>query len=185
MSLSGIFSSPYQRRKFLSISALFVAILIAFILFFYHYMPDTRLWNLIINILVALVSSSAFALAAVLFVRIFFDDPNEASLKKKLHPKDIGSALTDMASSTLEYKLFVRTGRHFRAEILPILLKNARRNRREVRIEAILLDFRKDNVCEKYASYRRSSSSDGEKWTKKICANGDISNYTQTHSGSP
>lgn len=167
MSLYGIFSSPSQRSRFFFTSILIITFFIALILFVHYCMPDTRVWALVINILVALVSSGVFALLAVLYIRLFFDDPNEASLTKKILPKDLGPAIRDMAANASEYKVFVRTGRHFRAEVLPILSKNARVNRRAVTIEAILLDFRNDDVCEKYASYRRSTSFDSEKWTKK------------------
>ena len=130
-------------------------------------MPDTRGWNLVISVLVALNSSAVFAITAFLYVKYFFDDPYEASLANKLLPQDIGQALTEMADSAWEYKIFVRTGRHFRAEVLPVLTKNAIAHRRQVTIDAILLDFRNDDICDKYASYRKSSSFDRNNWTRK------------------
>jgi hypothetical protein len=72
--------------------------------------------------------------------------------------------LEDIAEKATDYKIFVRTGRHFRAEILPMLEKQARRNRLPIRVEVVLLDFRDETVCDKYATYRKASSFDHKAW---------------------
>ena len=167
MSLYGIFSSPSQRRLFLLTSVLIVFGFVSIIWLVNNWSPDTRGWNLFLDLLVALVSSAIFVIIAALYIRHFFSDPYQISLANKLLPQDIGQALSEMAESALEYKLFVRTGRHFRSEVLPILITKATTLRRPVAIEAVLLDFRNDDVCNKYASYRKSSSFDHHQWSKK------------------
>ena len=167
MSLYGIFSSPSQRRLFLLVSVSLVVILALCILIIFDKSPDTRGWNLFLDVLVGVLASAIFIILGSLFVKYFFKDPHEISFANKLLSKDIGPTLITMAKSATEYKLYVRTGRHFRAEILPILSDNATKLRRRVTVEAILLDFRNDDVCAKYASYRQSSSFDHYNWTKE------------------
>lgn len=120
-----------------------------------------------LDVFVGLSASAIFVIIAALYVKYFFKDPHGIAFANKLLPVDIGPALAEMATSALEYKLFVRTGRHFRADILPILVDNATKLRRRIEIDVILLDFRNDNVCERYALYRKSSSSDGVSWSQK------------------
>ena len=167
MSLYGIFSSPSQRRQFLLTSGLIVVATALCGLMIYFYSPDTRDWNLLLDVLVGLLVSAIFVIIASLYVKYFFEDPYEITLAHKLLPQDIDLALTTMAQNALGYKLFVRTGRHFRAAILPILIDNSTRLRRRMTIEVILLDFRNDEICNKYASYRASSSFDHHQWSKE------------------
>ena len=167
MSLYGIFSSPSQRRRFLLTSGLIVVATALCVLMIYLCSPGTRGWNLLLDVLVGLLASAIFVIVGSLYVKYFFEDPHEISLANKLLPQDIDLALTTMAQSAFEYKLFVRTGRHFRAAILPILISNSTKLQRRITIEVVLLDFRNDDVCEKYASYRASSSFDHHQWNKK------------------
>ena len=167
MSLHGIFSSPSQRRKFLLTSSLIILVSLFLVFLIYFFSPDARGWNLLLDVLVGLLASAIFVIIAALYVKYFFEDPHDIAFASKLLPVDIGPALIEMAMNASEYKLFVRTGRHFRADILPILVANATKARRRIEIQVILLDFRNDNVCEKYALYRRSSSSDGIPWSRK------------------
>ena len=167
MSLRGLFASPSQRRAFLLTSGVTILSLILLILLLSLQTPDTRAWNLVIGALTALASSSFFAVATGLYITYCFDDPFELASANRLLSRDIGTALNEMARSAVEYKLMVRTGRHFRAEVLPVLVSNAIRLRRPVTIEAILLDFRDGEICDKYASYRRSSSFDRQHWSRR------------------
>ena len=167
MSLHGIFSSRSQRRTFLLTSCVIILALLLLILIIAIVSPDTRGWNLLLDVFVGLSGSAIFVIIAALYVKYFFEDPHGIAFANKLLPVDIGPALVEMATTAQEYKLFVRTGRHFRADILPILVDNATRLRRRIEIDVILLDFRNDNVCEKYALYRKSSSSDGFSWSRK------------------
>jgi len=91
-------------------------------------------------------------------------DPNDIAAKSILLPEDIGQALRSIAMEATDYKIFVRTGRHFRAEILPLLVKQAREIRRPIRVEVVLLDIRDEDVCERYANYRKTSSFDRHLW---------------------
>ena len=117
--------------------------------------------------LVALLASAIFVIVATLYVKYFFEDPNEIAIASRLLPDDINSALIEIAQTASNYRLFVRTGRHFRAATLETLTNTAIANRTPIKIEAILLDFRNSEACERYASYRRSSSFDCLIWNKK------------------
>lgn len=164
MSLSGILNSPSQRRSFLLLSVvLLVCGLIGF-LAIAIYAPNTPVWNAVNSFFISVVSGGVFALTSSLYLLYFFEDPNEIAASCVLLPKDIGQTLEEIAKRASDYKIFVRTGRHFRAEILPILAKQARQSRRRIRIEVILLDFRDEAICDKYAAYRRVSSFDGKSW---------------------
>ena len=166
MSISGILSSPAQRSLFIWLSTVIIVLFVTLVLIIYHFSPDDRGWNLLLDVLVALVSAVIFFVASTIFAKHLFDDPLELSVANKLLPQDIELALRDMAESATEYRIFVRTGRHFRSEILPILVKTAVRQRRPVIVHVILLDFRNGEICEKYASFRKSSSFDRFHWTQ-------------------
>lgn len=166
MSLSGILSSRYQRRNFLLSSILIIILAFFIVLAIFYLSPITRGWDLLINVLVSVATSATFALMSTLYVFYFFKDPSEGATRAALLPQDIGEALRDMANKASDYRIYVRTGRHFRAEILPILVENARRNRQPLTIEAILLDFQNSEVCSAYADYRQISSFDSRLWDK-------------------
>lgn len=167
MSLSGVMSSPYQRKILLCLSILIIILFSVVVWIIWYVTPETRGWNLIIDFLVSIVSSAIFALSSALYIFFFFKDPFELASASKLLPEDIGQALLKIAEDASDYRLFVRTGRHFRADILPVLIKSATKSRRRVQIKAVLLDFRNDNLCEKYATYRKNASFDANLWTKE------------------
>ncbi|CAJ92026.1 Hypothetical protein H16_A0879 [Cupriavidus necator H16] len=131
------------------------------------YAPNTAVWNAANSLFISIVAGGVFALASGLYILYFFVDPNDMAATAILLPQDIGQALEDIANKATDYKIFVRTGRHFRAEILPLLVKQARRNRLPIRVEIILLDFRDDTLCTKYASYRKTSSFDRQAWSAR------------------
>ncbi|WP_156436932.1 hypothetical protein [Sinorhizobium sp. Sb3] len=166
MSLAGIFSSPSQRRKFLLASTLVIIISLCLIWVIYYFSADTRGWNTLINLMVSIVASAVFALASALYISYFFIDPVEVSGRFIILPQDIGKALRKSAANASDYRVYVRTGRHFRADILPILIENAITERRPTRIEVVLLDFRDYEICEKYAAYRRNASFDRHLWDR-------------------
>jgi len=167
MSLAGVLSSRYQRKLLLLASFLIILLFLALTAFFWYMTPETRGWGIIIDFLVAIVASSVFALLSALYITYFFKDPFELDQARKILPQDIGGSLLSIANNASDYKIFVRTGRHFRAEILPALIRSAKKSRRHVRIEAVLLDIRDDSICEKYATYRKVASFDAELWTKE------------------
>lgn len=164
MSITGIFRSPYQRRVFLLTWALIVAVAAVIIWAIYYFAPDNRGWNTLNSLLVSVVASAVFAVTSALYLSFFFVDTEHVEARARLMPQDIGGALRSIASEATDYKIYVRTGRHFRAEILPILAENAVRRRRSVDLEVILLDVRDDSLCEKYATYRKTASFDRIVW---------------------
>jgi hypothetical protein len=164
MSLAGIFSSASQRRTFLLTTVLVIILGLVLTWAIYYFSPDTRGWNTLLNILISVEASAVFALASAWFLSYFFLDPSEIVAKSMLLPQDIGQALRDMAANAPDYKIYVRTGRHFRAEILPLLIAKSVRDRQPINIEVILLDFRDAEICEKYAAYRKTASFDRHLW---------------------
>ena len=167
MFLDTIFCSSSQRRPFLLATLSTILFFVGVLWSIYHFVLELSAWNLVAHILVTMVSSAAFALVSLVYLRYFFRHQTESSPRTDLAPDEISNTLTEMAERALEYRLFVRTGRHFRADVLPVLIKNAIKNRREVTIEAILLDFRNYDICEKYASYRGSASFDRKLWDRR------------------
>lgn len=164
MTLSGILSSPSQRRSFLLLSALLLGCGLIGTLAIAFHAPNTPVWTAVNSFFVSLVAGGVFALASGLYLLYFFEDPNDMAASSVLLPKDIGQTLENIAKKAPDYKIFVRTGRHFRAEILPVLAKQARQNRLRIRIEVVLLDFRDEVICDKYATYRKASSFDHKSW---------------------
>lgn len=164
MTLSGILSSPSQRRTFLLSSIAVLLLSTIAVLTIVYWSPNTPIWNALSSLLISVVAGGVFALVSGLFISFFFVDPNAIAASSTLLPEDIGQALKTIAESAADYKIFVRTGRHFRAEVLPILVRRARENRHPIRIEVILLDLRDEDVCDKYANYRKTSSFDRHHW---------------------
>jgi hypothetical protein len=142
MTIGGILSSPTQRRFLIVISALLIILCFVLVFILYLFTDDTRGWNILIAFLVASVASATFALFSALYLYYFFTDPFDIAAATQLLATDIGAALEDIASSATEYRIYVRTGRHFRATILPLLAATGARKRIPIRVEIILLDFR-------------------------------------------
>ncbi len=164
MTLSGILSSPSQRRSFLLATGLVLTICVIAVLVISVYTPNTRVWNAVNSLLISVVAGGVFSILSVLYITYFFIDPNDIAATSLLLPRDIGQALLSIAGKATNYKIFVRTGRHFRAEILSTLVKRARETRSPIRIEVVLLDLRDKGICEKYANYRKLSSFDRHLW---------------------
>lgn len=164
MTLSRILNSPSQRKQFLFVSFLVILICMIGILAISLFAPDNKIWDSLNNFLISMAASAVFAVLAGLFIFYFFIDPAELAAEQVVLPEDIGPALRSVAEGATEYKIYVRTGRHFRAEILPALAEAARRRRQPISIQVILLDFRDDSICCKYAKYRRSASFDHKLW---------------------
>jgi phosphate/sulfate permease len=154
MSTRGILASPYQRRVIISVSLLSIAALIVCAILLTLLTPETRWWKLVYDIIVALNASAMFAFfsAALLY---FFTDPREVEASTEVLPQDIGAALDAVARSDApDYMLYVRTGRHFRANVLPRLIEKAKAFRRRIKVDIVLLDFRDEGLCKRYADYR-------------------------------
>lgn len=165
MTVSGILNSPSQRRIFLLATGLVLLISTAIAVAVAYFAPNTPTWNVFNNILASIISSGIFAVVATLYLSYFFRDPNELEASSILLPEDIGQKLISIAKAAPDYQIYVRTGRHFRAETLPVLLKTARESRRPIQIDVVLLNPRNHQICEKYAQYRMSASFDKKSWS--------------------
>jgi hypothetical protein len=157
-------SSPFQRKILFFFTLTIIALSCAALYAIYAATADTRGWNLIIALLAGVIGSAIFALLSTYFMFYFFTDPAEVEASSQLLPQDIGASLRAMAHTAADYKLYVRTGRHFRSAILPLLVQRSQERRMPILIEVVLLDFCDTALCEKYAAYRRASSFDGKAW---------------------
>lgn len=164
MTVTGILSSPSQKRTFLFASSMVLLICIIGIFMIAWLAPSTPIWNSLSSLFISFVASGVFALVAGLYIFYFFVDPNDITAKTTVLSQDIEQTLHMIALSAKDYKIFVRTGRHFRAEILPVLIKQACKTRCPIRVEVILLDLRDKDLCEKYANFRKTSSFDRKVW---------------------
>jgi len=165
MTLKGVLSSPSQRRVFLLASGLIILISWIGIGAMTTWAPDTRGWDALNSMLISVVAAGVFALVSGLYISYFFVDPTEEAAKTILLPEDIEQVLRDLATRATDYKIYVRTGRHFRADILPLLVKHAKRLRRPINIKVVLLDFRDHDISNKYANFRKTSSFDRRIWS--------------------
>jgi hypothetical protein len=164
MNLATILSSRSQRRAFMLATVLVLATGVALTLLLAAFAPSTPVWNALVGISGSVAAGGVFALLSGFYLWYFFADPNELTAQSYIFPKDIAETLEGIAKTATEYKIFVRTGRHFRAKILPLLVQQARASRSPVRLEVVLLDFRELSLCERYARYRQASSFDGASW---------------------
>jgi ABC-type Fe3+-siderophore transport system permease subunit len=135
MSVSGIMSSPFQRRLLLFFTLAIIAGACLVLYLIYALSPDSRGWNVLIGLLSGIIGSAFFALLSTFFIYYFFTDPLTAETASHLLPKDIATSLREMAQTAADYKLYVRTGRHFRAVILPLLIQRSQQQRMPINIE--------------------------------------------------
>ena len=164
MSILGIMSSPFQRRLLFCFTLVIIALAGILLYVIFLATSDSRGWNLLMSLLSGVIGSAIFALLSTFFIFYFFTDPFAVEAASHLLPRDIGASLREMAETATEYNLYVRTGRHFRAVILPLLVSRSQQRAMPIRIEVILLDFRDADLCKRYAAYRRTSSFDRKKW---------------------
>lgn len=165
VSLSGIFSSRYQRRSFLVASTLVIAVCGVLIMLIAYYGKDQALWEAFNNFFISIVASGAFAIISTLYLS-YFTDPRLARAETLILPQDIDENLCRLAGGAHDYRIYVRTGRHFRAKALPTLVKHALESRQPIRLDVILLDFRDIEVCQRYAEFRKSASF-GNLWSRE------------------
>lgn len=190
MTVTGILSSPSQKRTFLLTSSMVLFICIIGIFMIAWLAPSTPIWNSLSSLFISSVASGVFALVAGIYIYYFFVDPNDIAAKTTILPQDIKQTLHDIALMAKDYKIFVRTGRYFRAEILPVLAKQACQERCPIRVEVILLDLRDKELCEKYANFRKTSSFDRQAWdtsyvqTEILATILALIRISQTHHGS-
>ena len=158
--------SRSQRRLLvtLSFTLLITVTLVTFI--FYWLTPDARWANTIISYMLSFIASGSFALFSLLYLDYFFVDATKKKEATIVLPKDIRQKIETIAIDGLTYTIYARTGRHFRAEVLPQIMKQAKLKRRKVSIDAILIDLRDTGLCERYASYRSNASFDATKWSR-------------------
>jgi hypothetical protein len=146
-------SSPHQRKTITVLSAFSILALFLIIVIVNLTTEETRWAKLLSDLLLALTASAMFALLSTWFL-YFFRDPADIQKTILLLPEDIGKALDELAKNAGDYTLSVRTGRHFRAEVLPVLVNRAKVDKRHILIQAALLDFTDAALCERYARFR-------------------------------
>ena len=113
MILSGILSSPSQRRSFLLASSAVLLLSIIAILAISSFAQNTPVWNVLNSLFISAVASGLFALVSGLYISYFFVDPNDMAAKTTLLPEDIGEALKDVATKAIEYRILRADGQAF------------------------------------------------------------------------
>ncbi|EPJ8756911.1 hypothetical protein U0028_24405 [Pseudomonas putida] len=166
VSLSGIFSSAYQRRSFLLASGGLLLLCFLAIMWIANIPEQTPSLAAFNSFLTSVVASGAFAIISTLYIS-FFVDPNEVQKAAVVLPQDISQNLERIVADSTDYQICVRTGRHFRADTLPRLLEQAKKHRQPIRLDVILLDFRDVTICEQYARFRQSATFDSHLWDVK------------------
>lgn len=131
-----------------------------------YYRKDQALWEAFNNFFISIVASGAFAIISTLYLS-YFTDPRLARAETLILPQDIDENLRRLVGGAHDYRIYVRTGRHFRAKALPTLVKHARESRQPIRLDVILLDFRDIEVCRQYAEFRKSASFDHYLWSRE------------------
>lgn len=168
MSLPGLLKSKSQRRLFIWFSVLLVVVCLAAALGVAWGEPGPKwLRDTLNGVLLSLVASGIFALFSMAYIAYFLD-PGEVQSRIVICPSDLRAELERVATQAKDYRIYVRSGRHFRAEILPILIKQAKLMRRPIALEVVLLDFRDQVICDKYAHFRKHSSFDGNHWSTEV-----------------
>lgn len=165
MDLATILGSRSLRRAFVLTTCLALLVGSLLVLLIAYVAPAGPVWNAAVNLLTSIPASGAFALISGLYLWYFYADPSKSSTQSYVFSNDISENIEDIAKNGGDYKIFVRTGRHFRAKILPILTERARESRVPVRLEIALLDFRDDALCRRYSQYREAASFDRNSWS--------------------
>lgn len=125
---------------------------------------DISGWATTVSVLTSVIASVIFSALSAMLLRYYFVDTEHAETSARVIPQDISTTLRRIAEDSDSYSIYVRTGRHFRAEILPQLVRNAVAKSRTLSLEIILLDFRNIKTCTRYAEYRANASFDRDKW---------------------
>ena len=103
MSLSGILSSPAQRRSFLLLSCLLLVGGLIGTLALALYAPNTPVWAAANSFFISIIAGGVFALTSGLYLLYFFVDPNDIAASSILLPKDISQSLEDIAKKATDY----------------------------------------------------------------------------------
>jgi hypothetical protein len=165
MNLANILKSPQQRRTFLGLFFLILIVCFAVSLLISYNFKESTFWGVFNNFFISVFASATFSVIAIFYLTYFFHDPEEMLNSTLVLPGDISKSLMVIASNATNYRIFVRTGRHFRSNILPILVHSARERKQKINIDVILLDFRDISICNKYTEFRKSCSFDKELWS--------------------
>jgi hypothetical protein len=92
---------------------------------------------------------------------------DSVSMVRVLHGTEVGQALADARRHTDRWIFKGGTGTYTRAVTLPECLEHARRRNATLRFDIEIIDPTDEDVCERYARFRRSLEPDapGERWT--------------------
>ena len=170
MAIEEILGTRHSRRSFYII---FVLLVLLLILIRYVALPqiDCSLklgWpgfaaDLSDRILASLIVTVAIG------TFIFWLRPDILTFAKieVVEPRSIGPLLRDAMTKTDRWWFKGASGRYLRAQTLPTIAAHARESGVSKEIIAVLIDPANDQLCEQYATYRRSlrSASQDKEWT--------------------
>ncbi|MEV0428673.1 hypothetical protein ACIBPB_30035 [Micromonospora sp. NPDC049836] len=92
---------------------------------------------------------------------------DSVSMVRVLHGSEVGQALAEARRHTDRWTFKGGTGTYTRAVTLPECLEHARRRNATLHVAIEIIDPTDEEVCERYARFRRSLAPDapGERWT--------------------
>ncbi|MFR9776403.1 hypothetical protein ACL02O_10140 [Micromonospora sp. MS34] len=92
---------------------------------------------------------------------------DSVSMVRVLHGSEVGQALAEARRLTDRWNFKGGTGTYTRAVTLPECLEHARRRNATLHVAVEIIDPTDEEVCERYARFRRSLAPDGpgERWT--------------------
>lgn len=176
MDLKQILSKKHYRRSFIIIFGVSLMLLIG-IRHLVLPLFDSSLRISFIQVIGSLIDGLAVSLiiTVVLSTFILWITPDVMSLSRMdvIEPREIRELLEQAMLKTEHWWYKGGCGRYFRAKTLPEIAKNARIKSAFKEIIVLILDPTNDDLCAKYATYRRSlgSASQDQPWTKERVRN--------------
>lgn len=168
-----IFSKKHYRRTFYVVVALMLLLALIARIFALPYFAPAHLLSapaLIASLLDNLVVSLLLAVFLGGFVFWLTPDIVKRSAIAVVEPKQINPLLKSVAGTTKTWVYKGTCGRYTRATTLPKLAESARIEGIGRDITICILNPKNDQLCNEYATYRRSlrSADAGEPWSQQV-----------------
>ena len=139
----------------------------ALVVVLYVAVADLTQWDAVKAILQSTATTLVASLFVALMVLLYLPSGSDAKELSLVDPGEISRLLRTAAQTSRSWFFSGGSGRFLRATTLPALLKTARDQHVAVTLRAILYDPTNEQLCERYATYRRDSAKElGESiWT--------------------
>ena len=140
---------------------------LALVVVLYILVADLTQWDAIKAILQSIATTLVASLFIALMILLYLPSGSEVQELSLVEAQDISRLLRSAAQTSRSWLFSGGSGRFLRATTLPALLKTARDEHVSITLRAVLYDPENDQLCDRYATYRRDSASElGENaWT--------------------